>query len=94
VDVLALEKVQRSFIRLILGMAELAHEKRLIRLALYSLEFNKMRGESHRNLYISDRTRCMMYVSDCSCVHNQWSQSTGVNVPGLRFREIDSPRQL
>ena len=38
-DVLALERVQRRFTRLIPGMAGLMHEERLTRLGLFLLEF-------------------------------------------------------
>ena len=43
-DVLALEGVQQRF-RLILGMAGLMYEERLIRLGLFSLAFRQMRGD-------------------------------------------------
>ena len=43
--VLAIERVQQRFIRLIPGMAELSYEERLNRLGLYSLEFRRVRGD-------------------------------------------------
>ena len=49
-DVLALEGVQRRFTRLIPGMAGLMREERLARLGLFSLEFRRMGGGSHRDL--------------------------------------------
>ena len=44
-DILALEGVQRRFIRLIPEMRGLDYEERLSRLGLYSLEFRRMRGD-------------------------------------------------
>ena len=49
-DVLALEGVQRGFTRLIPGMVGLMYEERLTRLGLFSLEFRRTRGGSHRDL--------------------------------------------
>ena len=44
-DVLALERVQRRFTRIIPGVKSLLFEERLRTLALYSLEFRRMRGD-------------------------------------------------
>ena len=46
-DVLALEKVQRRFSRIILGMKGLIYEEHLRTLGLYLMEFRRMRGGSH-----------------------------------------------
>ena len=43
-DVLALERVQRRFTRMIPGMKSLSYEERLRTLGLYSLEFRRLRG--------------------------------------------------
>jgi len=43
-DILALEGMQRRFIRLILELRGLDYEERLSRLGLYSLKFRRMRG--------------------------------------------------
>ena len=45
--VLALERVQRRFTRMIPGMKSLSYEERLRTLGLYLLEFRRMRGGSH-----------------------------------------------
>ena len=45
-DVLALERVQRSFTRMIPGVKSLTYEEGLRTLGLYSMEFRRMRGES------------------------------------------------
>ena len=42
---LALEKVQRRFTRMIPGMKSLLYEERLKNLGLYLLEFRRMRGD-------------------------------------------------
>ena len=44
-DVLALERVQRRFTRMIPGMKSLSYEERLRTLGLYSLEFRTIRGD-------------------------------------------------
>lgn len=44
-DILALERVQRRFTRLIPELRGLAYEERLSRLGLYSLEFRRMRRD-------------------------------------------------
>ena len=57
-DVLALERVQRRFMRMIPGMKGLTHEERLRTLGLYSMEFRRMRGdliETYRILKGLDR---------------------------------------
>ena len=41
---LALERVQRRFTRMIPGMKSLSYEERLRTLGLYLLEFRRMRG--------------------------------------------------
>eukprot|EP00061_Rhincodon_typus_P008003 g30219.t1 len=43
-DVLALEWVQRRFMRMVHGMESLTYEEHLRTLGLYSLEFRRMRG--------------------------------------------------
>ena len=56
--VLALERVQRRFTRMIPEMENLSYEERLRTLGLYSLEFRRMRGdliESYRILQGLDR---------------------------------------
>ena len=44
-DVLALERVQRKFTRMIAGMKSLSYEEQLR--TLYSLEFRRMKGGSY-----------------------------------------------
>eukprot|EP00061_Rhincodon_typus_P001905 g16096.t1 len=44
-DLLALEEVQRRFIRLMLELRRLEYEDRLIRLGSYSLEFRRRKGD-------------------------------------------------
>jgi len=44
-DVEALERVQKRFTRMIPGMKSLSYEERLRTLALYSLEFRRMRAD-------------------------------------------------
>ena len=44
-DVLALERVQRRFTKMIPGMKSLLYEERLRILGLHSLEFRRMRGD-------------------------------------------------
>ena len=43
---LALERVQRRFTRMIPGMSRLTYDEHLMALGLYSLEFRRMRGTS------------------------------------------------
>eukprot|EP00061_Rhincodon_typus_P004205 g21999.t1 len=65
--ILAIERVQRRFTRLIRGMAGLTYEERLDRLGLYLLEFRRMRRVSHRNIQNADGTgqaRCGKNVPD------------------------------
>lgn len=47
---LALEKVQKRFARIIPGMITLMYEECLIDLGLYSLEFRRIRGD-HNEIY-------------------------------------------
>eukprot|EP00061_Rhincodon_typus_P003180 g19462.t1 len=57
-DVLALERVQRRFTRMIPGMKSVTYEERLRTLGLYLMEFRRMRGdliEAYRILNCLDR---------------------------------------
>jgi len=51
-DVLAIERVQQRFTKLIPGMAGLSYEERLSQLELYSLEFRRVRGDLIETLKI------------------------------------------
>ena len=70
-DVLALEGVQRRFIRLIPGMSGLMYEGRLTRLGLFSLEFRRMRGDLIETYTILtgldriDRGKMFLMVGEC-----------------------------
>ena len=44
-DVIALEKVQRRFTRMLPGLERFSHEERLVRLELFSLKQRRLRGD-------------------------------------------------
>ena len=43
-DVIALEKMQRGFTRMLPGLERFSYEERLVRLGLFSLEQRRLRG--------------------------------------------------
>ena len=66
--------MQRRFTRLIPGMARLSYTERMEQLALYTLEFRRMRGdliETHKIAKVFGHARGRKHVPDVGGVQTQ-----------------------